>query len=405
MRLMRHLEENNVLRPSQHGFLTGNSCLTNLLEYLEYVTAIDEGKPVDVIYLDFSKAFDKVPHARLIKKAEGMGFGSQITLWIQDWLKGRTQRVVLNGSFSDWSDVNSGVPQGSVLGPLLFLLYVNDMDCGLETKISKFADDTKIFHEVSSSSEHVKIQSDLQKLVEWSNTWQMKFNADKCKVLHFGRKNEQFNYKINDTVLQKATEEKDLGIYVQNNIKPDKHIDESVKKANQVLGQIYRTMEYKSVENILPLYLSLVRPHLEYCVQAWAPYYTKDIDKLERVQERALRMIPELKHLNYEEKLQNLNLFSLAKRRLRGDLIETFKIFQGLDNIPSNTFFTLANSNTRGHNYKLYKGPFKRQCRQHFYSQRVIDPWNKLPSSVVNSRSLNMFKSKLDAYFLENNII
>ena len=405
-RLVKHLEVNNLLRDSQHGFLSGRSCLTNLLEYLEYVTAqIDEGEPVDVVYLDFSKAFDKVPHARLIRKVESMGFGPQTTLWIEDWLKGRTQRVVLNGSYSDWSEVSSGVPQGSVLGPILFLVYVNDMDCGLDANISKFADDTKLFHKVSSIEEHEKIQNDLHKLVEWSNIWQMKFNADKCKVLHFGNKNKHLAYNIGDTVLQKASEEKDLGICIQNNLKPDRHIDESVKKANQILGQIYRTIEYKSVENILPLYLTLVRPHLEYCVQAWAPYYTKDIDKLEKVQKRALRMIPELNGLSYEEKLQHLNLFSLSKRRLRGDMIETFKIFQGIDNISSDIFFNLNKSNTRGHAYKLYKGPFKRQCRQHFYSQRVIDPWNKLPSEVVEARSLNMFKNKLDTYFIHNNIL
>ena len=132
-----------------------------------------------------------------------MGFGSQITSWIEDWLESRTQRVVINGSFSDWSQVTSGVPQGSVLGPIPFLIYVNDMDSGLEANISKFADDTKIFHEVSTASEHEKIQDDLQTLVQWSNTWQMKFNADKCKVLHFGSKNIQFEYKIDDKTILK----------------------------------------------------------------------------------------------------------------------------------------------------------------------------------------------------------
>jgi hypothetical protein len=232
----------------------------------------------------------------------------------------------------------------------------------------------------------------------------MKFNADKCKVLHFGNNNKQHDYLIGDKVLEKSAEEKDLGIYIQNNLKPGRHIDESVKKANQILGRIYRTMEYKSVENILPLYLTLVRPHLEYCVQAWAPYFTKDIEKLENVQKRALRMIPELSHLSYEEKLEKLNLFSLTKRRLRGDMIETFKIFQGLDNIDSEVFFSRNFSKTRGHSYKLYKGPFKRQLRQNFYSQRIIEPWNRLPPEVVEAPSLGSFKNSIDIYFQENNI-
>ena len=366
---------------------------------------LDKKKPVDVIYLDFSKAFDKVPHARLIKKVRSMGFGSQITSWLEDWLSGRTQRVMLNGSYSNWSDVCSGVPQGSVLGPLLFLVYVNDTDCGLEANISKFADDTKIFHEVSSLEEKEKIQTDLCKLLEWSKTWQMKFNASKCKVLHFGKSNQKHEYKIGETVLQGCTNEKDLGVHIQDNLKADKHVDESVKKANQILGQIYRTMEYKAAENILPLYLTLVRPHLEYCVQAWSPYYAKDIAKLEKVQKRALNMIPELRHLNYEEKLKHLNLFSLSKRRLRGDLIETYKIFNGLDKIDYNTFFTLNKSNTRGHNFKLYKGKFRCDSRKYFYSQRVVDPWNKLPAEAVEANSLSIFKRNIDTYFDRNSIV
>ena len=144
--MVRHLEENILLLSSQHGFLSGRSCLTNLLEYLEYITSeIDNKKPVDVVYLDFSKAFDKVAHQRLILKLQNIGFGSTVCKWIVDWLKNRKQRVRLNGAYSDWAEVISEVPQGSVLGPLLFLVYVNDMDQGIDSRISKFADDTKSF--------------------------------------------------------------------------------------------------------------------------------------------------------------------------------------------------------------------------------------------------------------------
>ena len=403
--MVKYIENNSLLKNTQHGFLSGRSCLTNLLEYLEYVTCkIDEKKPVDVIYLDFSKAFDKVPHARLLMKLKNMGFETSITNWIKEWLSERTQRVVLNGSYSDWAGVCSGVPQGSVLGPLLFLVYVNDMDCGLEANISKFADDTKIFHEVSSLEDCEMLQTCLDKLKEWSETWQMQFNASKCKVLHFGKKNKEHSYKIGEAILETSDTEKDLGVYVQSNLKPDKHIDEAVKKANQILGQIYRTIENKTTENIIPLYLSLVRPHLEYCVQAWSPYYAKDIVKLEKVQRRALNMITDLKHLDYQEKLLKLDLFSLSKRRLRGDMIETFKIMNEIDKIDSNLFFTRSTSNTRGHNLKLYKGKFRCDARKYFYSQRVVDPWNRLPSVAAEASSLNSFKNNLDKYFAENNI-
>ena len=183
-----------------------------------------------------------------------------------------------------------------------------------------------------------KIQNSLNKLKEWADTWQMKLNASKCKVLHFGKQRNQQDYQIGTSTLEESSTEKDLGVLIQSNLKPDKNIDEAVKKANRILGQIYRSIEFKSKECILPLYLSLVRPHLEYCVQSWAPYYKKDIIKLEKVQKRALNMIAEFRNLDYESKLKQLNLFSLERRRLRGDLIETYKILHGLDKVDSNIF-------------------------------------------------------------------
>ena len=403
--MVRHLEENNLLLSSQHGFLSGRSCLTNLLEYLEYITSeIDNKKPVDVVYLDFSKAFDKVAHQRLILKLQNIGFGSTVCKWIVDWLKNKKQRVRLNGAYSDWAEVTSGVPQGSVLGPLLFLVYVNDMDQGINSRISKFADDTKIFHEVGSSDSCTNIQDSLDKLKEWAEVWQMQFNASKCKVLHFGKKNQKHQYKLGDFVLETADSEKDLGVHVQNNLKCEKHIDEAVKRGNSILGQIYRTMEFKSKENILPLYLSLVRPHLEYCVQAWSPHYKKDMAKLEKVQKRALNMIVELQNLDYIDKLKKIDLFSLEKRRVRGDLIETYKILNGLDKIGSEIFFTKSSNNTRGHSLKLFKNSVNCDIRKYFYSQRVVDGWNGLPAEVAEAKSLSVFKTKLDDYFKDNNI-
>jgi hypothetical protein len=313
--------------------------------------------------------------------------------------------VCLNGIFSDWAKVDSGVPQGSVLGPLLFLVYVNDMDSGIGCNISKFADGTKIFNEVGSEDGYSSLQSSLDKLKDWSEMWQMQFNADKCKVLHFGKQKEKKQYKIGDSVLADAETEKDLGVYIQDNLKPEKHIDEAVKKANRILGQIYRTMEYKSKENILPLYLSLVRPHLEYCVQAWSPYLKKDITKLEKVQKRALNMIVELKGLTYIEKLKALDLFSLEKRRTRGDLIETFKILNGIDKVDSEIFFTKSSTNTRGHSLKLFKQSANSETRKNYFAHRVVDSWNRLPAEVVEAKSIDVFKNKLDSYFKDNNIL
>ena len=152
----------------------------------------DKQIPSDVIYLDFQKAFDKVPHERLLRKLHAVGLGDSVCAWIRDWLTSRKQRVVLNGQSSEWLPVTSGVPQGSVLGPILFLIYINDLETGLQSTISKFADDTKVGGRALTWRECEAIQNDLDKIIQWSEQWQMPFNLDKCKVMHFGTRNSKY---------------------------------------------------------------------------------------------------------------------------------------------------------------------------------------------------------------------
>ena len=180
-----HLSQYHLLNDTQHGFMRGRSCLTNLLTYMEGVTRmLDEGKNVDIIYLDFAKAFDKVPHHRLIGKVASMGVEGRVKGWIQQWLEGRTQRVVINGRYSDWTAVTSGVPQGSVLGPTLFLMFINDLEDSVQSTVLKFADDTKLYTEVTKEEGGEQLQEDLDKCTEWDKQWMMEFNVSKCKVLH-----------------------------------------------------------------------------------------------------------------------------------------------------------------------------------------------------------------------------
>ena len=255
--------------------------------------------------------------------------------------------MVLNGVLSSWLNVKSGVPQGSVLGPVLFLIYVNDIDDGLTCKISKFADDTKIASKITTTLDKETLQSDLDRLACWASKWQMKFNVDKCKVLHIGSNNNRVQYLMNGQQLNAVNKEKDLGIIISSDLKPSQHCSEVAKTANKLVGFIGRAFENKSEKVILKLYNSLVRPHLEYCVQFWSPYYRKDIEKLERVQRKITKMIPRLRNISYEERLKELNLFSLSKRRMRGDLIEVFKIFKGFDNISAEDYLTVDRSNIK----------------------------------------------------------
>ena len=267
--IMHHLESNNMINDSQHGFRKGRSCLTNLLTFLDKVTGcIDTGKSVDVIFLDFAKAFDKVPHRRLLIKLKSHGITNKVLDWITEWLKCRIQRVGIRGVLSDWIEVLSGVPQGSVLGPILFLVYINDLDCGIKNWILKFADDTKLFGRISNTADSDELQEDLSKLVQWSSEWQMLFNVDKCNVMHISKKPAQREYQMNGRTLNVVQQEKDLGVLLSNNLKVSAQCQQACSKALRILGMINRTIVYRHTDILLKLYKSMVRPHLEYCIVA-----------------------------------------------------------------------------------------------------------------------------------------
>lgn len=395
-RIIEHLAKNNIIGKSQHGFVNKRSCLTNLLEFFEEVyTNLDKGKAVDVVYLDFAKAFDKVPHKRLRVKLEEAAIGGNLLEWITNWLTQRRQKVGIRGNYSNWVDVTSGVPQGSVLGPLLFTIFINDIDSGISSKIIKFADDTKLCAVVDKNEDVERMQTDLEKLLQWAEDWQMKFNTDKCAVIHMGAKNKQSVLQFGDRPLKDSLEERDLGIIVDKSGSPTRQCIEAAKRANSTLGMIKRTIVNRDKSIMLNLYKTLVRPKLEYCIQAWSPYWQKDKDVLERVQRRATRMINNCKGLSYEERLKKCGLTTLDKRRTRGDLIQAFKIITGKDEIDSSIFFKLAECrNTRGHQYKLFKervGTIKGR----FFSSRVIEHWNKLDKNTVEASTTQEFKVRL----------
>jgi ribonuclease P/MRP protein subunit RPP40 len=267
--IVNHLDRNKLIYNTQHGFVKGRSCLTNLLEFLEDVTEyVDQGSPVDAIYLEFQNAFDKVPHQRLLKKVQALGINGTAYTWIEDRLKNRTQRVQFGEDSSNWTSVLCGVPQGSVLGPILFLIYINDIDDGIESKILKFADVTKLYRRITSEEDVTKLQEDLATLFRWSTEWLMLFNVDKCKILHLGHGNKRVPYTMNGEGLQAVQEEVDLGIVIQEDHKWACQCAKVVGKANRTLGLIKRCFGHLTEDVFLKLYKSLVRPKLEYAIQA-----------------------------------------------------------------------------------------------------------------------------------------
>ena len=393
-RMMEHLDKYNILSEHQFGFRSGRSCALQLLDVLEdWSVFVDSEKSWDTVYLDLAKAFDKVSHQRLLRKVSAAGIKGNVLSWIGDFLSNRKQCVQVKGHVSDWKDVLSGVPQGSVLGPILFLLYVNDLPDIINSKIKTFADDTKVYETTENCN---SLQHDLNKICAWANKWELTFNVDKCKVMHYGKSNGNFEYSMNSKKLCEVSEESDLGVTFQDDLKFNKHVSFKVQKANSILGLISRSFEYISRESYVQLYKALVRPHLEYGNAVWHPYLRKEIEMLENVQRRFSRLVPGLRDLQYSDRLKCLNLPSLAHRRKRGDIIQCFKIVKGLEDIPCERFYRIVQTRTRGHCYKLDKPRSQTNFRLRSFSQRTISDWNKLPSHVVAAKTVNSFKNRID---------
>lgn len=401
--VLAHLISEKLLSTSQYGFMSGKSTTTQLLKYFDKCCEIiASGGVVDTIYLDFQKAFDTVPHRRLIGKLDAYGISGNILDWIKGFLTERSQIVKVNGVESFPAPVISGIPQGSVLGPLLFLIYINDLPDAVKSYVLLFADDTKIFRCVASESDAKELQEDIDSLQNWSDKWLLRFHPDKCHVLTLG-KLENIKFTKRYTILQQELEhvdiEKDLGVSFDSNLTFEQHISAKVNKANSIVGLIRRSFTYLDCKLFKKLYTTFVRPHLEYGQAVWSPHLRKHINLLENVQIRATKLVDGLSKLTYEERLKKLDLPSLVYRRARGDMIEVFRHIHSHDqnSLPPN--FNLQNRCSRNHDFQLRtKKPLdgERGIQSNSFYFRVSDKWNNLPKNVVNAKTINEFKNRLD---------
>ena len=293
------------------------------------------------------------------------------------------------------------------MGPTLFVIFINPLDLAVEklsTILSKFADDTKIGLIVNNEEDRKRLQEVIDILLKWAQDWQMTFNSSKCKVLHLGKSNKNYVYSMGTQQLGVTTCEKDIGVLVTNDLKPSPQCAAAATKANQLLGRMARAFSYRDKYTWIKLYKVYIRPHLEYCVQSWSPWLRSDIDLLENVQKRVLRMTSGLLGQTYPEQLKEVDLTTLEDRRVRGDLIQTWKILHHHDNVDESIWFTRI-SEVSQRETRLSACPMNialkssnLDIRKNFFSLRVINKWNSLPEEVKNACSLNSFKNMYDSY-------
>jgi hypothetical protein len=412
--VMNYFVTNNLFSEYQYGFIKGRSAVLQLIRILnDWTKSIDAGNQVDIIYTDFEKAFDKVPHRRLLSKLHSYGVNNELINWIESYLCGRSQRVKINGETSVSRPVLSGIPQGSVLGPLLFVIFINDLPdvCAGLCDIFLFADDAKLYKCISSESDADMLNLSFKNVLDWSEKWFMKLNLSKCKVLsvnNIGSSIEKFKYgcevsNIPDEIsitLNREVAINDLGVTIDSELTFNNHVYEKINMANKMLGIIKRNFIDVDKSTFLILYKCFVRSHLEYAHSVWNSCSIGIIHDIERVQKQATKSIRECKHMAYKDRLVYLQLPTLRYRRLRGDMIDVYKIMTDLyaasvsPTLPRN-----LDTRTRGNTCKLAVERSRLDLRKYSFCNRVIIAWNSLPNSVVTSVSLNSFKCNLDNFW------
>ena len=407
--LNSHLISNNLLSKEQYGFVSGRNTITQLLVTInDWMFDLDNNMSVDAAYMDFRKAFDTVPHQRLLNKLRGYNVNGNILKWISSFLSNRYQYVKINNSSSDTHKVTSGVPQGSVLGPTLFIYFINDLPNVItDANVKVFADDTKVYKSINKNEDSEILQKAIDSMYHWTQKWLLKFNKEKCKILHLGKHNPGYSYTIgedNDKITLETTDlEKDLGIFIDPNLDFKKHIKTTVKKASYAGYKILKNFSYKTSNILVPLFKTLVRPILEYGNSVWNNKLKKYTTMIENVQRKFTKHIKGISNLPYEDRLKKIKLPSLEFRQRRGDIIQVFKIAHNFyDPLSTNTIFNFASSSRlRGHDYKISKKIVNKSKYANFFTNSVVNEWNNLPDNIVNAKTINEFKNLYDKHTID----
>ena len=397
--VIKHLDDHHLLNDAQHGFRKRRSCESQLiLTVQDLAKGLNDGEQIDAVLLDFSKAFDKVPHQRLLEKLCHYGVRDSLNKWIADFLADRQQEVVLEGTHSNATNVTSGVPQGTVLGPLLFLVYINDMPEKISSTTRLFADDSLVYRIIRSKEDQTLLQQDLDKLQEWEHDWLMQFNADKCEVIRITNKRNPLahDYDIHGTKLQTVKNAKYLGVTISSDLSWNTHVDTTAKKATTSLNFLKRNLHSCPSTVKDKCYKSLVRPIMEYASCVWDPHTQRNINKLEMVQRRAARFVKGdySRTSSVTAMLADLEWNTLQQRRMQSKTVMLYRVIYQLVSIPV-TPFLIPTRASRVNNMR-YAVP-RSTVNAHLYSffPSAIRIWNQLPSSTVSAQSLETFKDQL----------
>ena len=400
--VMDHLEKYNVLTNIQHGFRHKRSCESQLLTATnDFMNCFDNKGHIDAILLDFSKAFDKVNHKNLLIKLNHYGIRGNLYSWISSFLSKRSQKVLLDGHTSTPLPVLSGVPQGTVLGPLLFLVYINDMGERLskDTKLRLFADDSLLYRVINTKEDYNILQKDLEILQKWEKEWSMEFHPEKCQVLTISSRPNKTSgqYFIHNTLLNQTPVAKYLGVTIDSNLKWSEHVNNTYQKANNTLSFLRRHLSSCPPSIKEKCYKTYVRPIIEYSSSVWDPHLKKDIDKLEKIQRRAARFVNN-DYSYYSSPTQlmaGLGWAPLAERRAKAKIKTFYKAKNNMLHIPINHLVTNNTSTRRsGHCFSIPRS--NTNTHLHSFFPDTIRLWNKLPLSTKTSSSLETFTKSLE---------
>lgn len=396
------IESHSLLSQSQHGFRRGYSTVTQLIEFVHSLASgINANSQTDVVFIDFSKAFDRVCHLKLMYKLRRLLNNDVIAAWIEDYLFGRTQNVLYNGCMSNETPVLSGVPQGSVLGPLLFSLFINDIVKGVPAKVRLYADDCVVYTTVNSCSDQILLQESLNKIVRWCDQWGMSINFNKCATMSFTcrRSSLLYEYKVDGVLINRVNYYKYLGVTLNAKLSWSEHIDGVCSKAMKKLGYLRRSLKSANTETKLLAYKTIIRPVLEYACEIWGPYRRSDIVKLESVQKKAVRFILSRYHPMFSPSaaLPALSLSPL-ETRFRAIRMRTFHaiVNQNL-RIPADHYLTFAGPSSlrSAHALNILPFSYRVDCFKFSFFPRCVDDWNALEGSARELPSNQFFQALL----------